>query len=248
MTPAEIAARTYIDVWLDPDRARRAQRIEACFAADGRIAIGAREIRGRAELAAAIEAFQVDPRRLTARLSSAIDAGESIFRFRAVFDRPDGGREMELLDVAEVDREGRIATLYTFTEPLPEATQPPAVHDGGAAAAAQRYVDAWAERDPAVRRSRLAACFADGARLVSRGRTLHGAAEIAAMGEAVFADPRVVAVRRTSGIEAGPRTFRFAAVVERRGAPSLDGEDAGEIDDRGRIAVIYTFAGPLRAA
>ena len=39
MTPAERAARTYFDAWVEPDRDRRAALLEACFAIDGRIAL-----------------------------------------------------------------------------------------------------------------------------------------------------------------------------------------------------------------
>lgn len=249
MQPSEQAVRRYIDAWFEPDRERRAQLLEACFAADGRIAIADRVIRGRDELAATIDAFQVDPRRLTARLTSPIDADGTTFRFRALFTLPDGQRHSELIDIGEVDGEGRIATLYTFEEPLAEGDSAPrAVVDMASptAQAAQRYVDAFRERDPVARQARLAACFAPAARLVARRRSFRGLAEITAMVEAALADPRGLSAGRTTAIETTGAAFRFGTIgTFADGSPPFVGEDAGEIDGDGRIAVIYLFAGRL---
>jgi len=121
MTPAELAARRYISAWAESDRAARAALLEACFAVDGRICVRGQVLRGRAELAAAIDTFIADPRGLTARLTSVIDAAGTAFRFRALVEYPDGKPFMELLDVGEVDAEGRICALYTFVEPLRDA-------------------------------------------------------------------------------------------------------------------------------
>jgi len=159
MQPSEQAVRRYIDAWFEPDRERRAQLLEACFAVDGRITIGERVIRGRSELAAMIDVFQVDPRRLSARLTSPIDAGGTTFRFSALFTLPDGRRHSELIDFGEVDGDGRIAKLFTFEEPLAEGAAPPNAASP-AAQAAMRYIDVWTERDPVARRARLEACFA----------------------------------------------------------------------------------------
>ena len=125
MTPTELAARRYFSAWIEPDRAARAALLEACFAADGRISLPGQVLRGRAELAAAIDAFLADPRGLTARLTSVIDIVGAAFRFRARVEYPDGQPFRELLDVGEVDAEGRICALYTFIEPLRDAGAAP---------------------------------------------------------------------------------------------------------------------------
>lgn len=248
MQPSEQAVRRYIDAWFEPDRERRAQLLEACFAACGRIAIGGQVIRGRSELAAMIEAFQADPRRPSARLTSPIDADGVTFRFRALFTLPDGRRHSELIDFGEVDGDGRIATLFTFEEPLAEAAAPPDAASP-AAQAAQRYIDVWTERDPAARRARLEACFAPAARLVARRRSFRGLAELAAMVEAALADPRGLAAQRTTAIDAAGAAFRFGSLgTFADGSPPFVGEDAGEVDGDGRIAVIYAFAGRLPEA
>ena len=119
-SPTEVAARTYAAAWSEPDPQARARMLEECFAVDGRIATRGDGIRGRAALAAAIDAFFADPRRLTTRVTSAIDVHGRIFRFRAVLEWPDGTPFLEVHDAGEVDAGGRISLLLTFNGPLPE--------------------------------------------------------------------------------------------------------------------------------
>ena len=248
MASCEQAVRRYIDAWFEPDRARRGELLEACFASDGRIAIADRAIRGRGELAAAIDAFHADPRRLTARLTSPIDADGTTFRFRALFTWPDGRHHSELADFGEIDGDGRIATLFTFEEPLVDGDAAP---DAGSAAAqaAQRYVEVFGGRDPAARRARIEACFAPEARLVARRRSYCGVAEIAAMVEAALGDPRGFTAGRTTAIATAGSAFRFGTIGSfGDGSPPFIGEDAGEIDGDRRITVIYLFAGRLARA
>lgn len=249
MSAAELAARRYIDAWFEPDRDRRAALLEVCFAVDGRISVLGTPLRGRAKLAATIEAFQVDPRKLVAAMTSPIETGETSFRFRARFTFPDGQLHAELVDIGEIGGDGRIAALYTFSDPLsdPEPDGLPA-DAPRAARAAQRYVDVLAERDPAARCAALDACFASDARFVTLGRTLRGPGEIAAMVDRALGDPRGFSARRTTAIEAAGTAFRFGAIGEfADGSPAALAEDAGEIDGDGRIAVLYTFPGPLPA-
>ena len=246
MTAAELAARRYIDAWFEPDRDRRAALLEACFAIDGRISVLGKPLRGRAELAAAIDAFEVDPRRLTATMTSPIEAGETVFRFRALFTHPDGSRHSELVDVGEIGDDGRIASLYTFADPLADAEPGGLPADASPVAhAVQRYVDLWAEPDPAARRAQLEACFAADGRLVGRSRTFRGRAEIAAMADRFLAGRGFIA-RRTTAIEVTGTAFRFGSVGEfTDGTSTPPAEDAGELDGDGRIAVLYAFPGPL---
>lgn len=116
MTPAETAARRYIAAWTEPDAAERERLIEACFAEGGRIILRGAVLRGRAALAQAIEAFIADPRRLTGRLTDDVEAQDPLFRFRAVFDLPDGTRHSSVQDLGEIDASGRIATIYSFVD------------------------------------------------------------------------------------------------------------------------------------
>ena len=116
MSLAETAARRYIAAWLTADPAERMQLLEQCFADDGRIILRGTELRGRAALAQAIEQFAADPRRLTARLTDDVEAQDPLFRFRAVFDHPDGTRHSSVQDLGEVDASGRITTIYSFID------------------------------------------------------------------------------------------------------------------------------------
>jgi SnoaL-like domain len=113
-SPAEIAAQTYVAAWQEPNAANRARLIDRCFAAEGRIVSPGSVMSGRAALAAAIDDFFADPRGLSARLVSAIDAQGPIFRFRSVVEDRDGRIVFDGFDAAEVDVDGRITVLLTF--------------------------------------------------------------------------------------------------------------------------------------
>ncbi len=114
--------------------------------------------------------------------------------------------------------------------------------------AVDAYVRAASERDPGVRATLLAACFAADGRLVSRSREVRGREALAGEIEKLLADPGVLRVRLTSAIDAGATTFRFSSQVERVDGTVLEFFDAGEVDTTGRISLILTFAGPLLAA
>jgi hypothetical protein len=114
-----MAVDTYIKAWSERDPAVRATMIEACFAADGRIVMRSREIRGRAALAEEMTTLLADPQLLRVRVTSAIDARGTTFRFRAVVERRDGTR-LESFDAGEIDASGRISLLLTFAGPLGE--------------------------------------------------------------------------------------------------------------------------------
>lgn len=124
-SPAEIAARTYVAAWQEADPAARARLIEACFAAEGRIVTPGTVIHGRAGLEKAIADLFADRRGLSARLTSAIDAQGSMFRFRSVVADRDGRVVFDGFDAAEVDAAGRITVLLAFSgappAPPPEA-------------------------------------------------------------------------------------------------------------------------------
>jgi hypothetical protein len=112
--PTERAARTYVAAWQERDAVARARLLEGCFAIAGRIVSPGAIIRGRAALAAEIDAFFADPRGLSARLASAIDAQGPIFRFRSLVEDRDGGVVFDGFDAGELDVEGRITVLLTF--------------------------------------------------------------------------------------------------------------------------------------
>lgn len=124
-SPTELAARTYVAAWQEPDGAARAGLIEACFAEDGRIVAPGTVIRGRAGLAKAIADLFADPRGLSARLTSAIDVQGPMFRFRSVVADRDGRVVFDGFDAAEVDADGRIVVLLAFGGAPPAPLQRP---------------------------------------------------------------------------------------------------------------------------
>ena len=116
MTPAETAARRYIAAWMDPDPRERARLVEACFAEDGRIILRGAELRGRAALVEAIEAFVADPRRRTGCITEHIQEEGPRLRLRAGMDQPDRTRHSSEQENGEIDASGRIATIYSFVD------------------------------------------------------------------------------------------------------------------------------------
>ena len=111
--------------------------------------------------------------------------------------------------------------------------------------AAETYVRAVGERDPAARAKLLEACFAEDGRFVTRSAVIRGRAAIDAMIARFHADPQSLGFRMTSVIDAAGTTFRYRSVVERRDGTSLEFFDAGEIDAEGRITTMLVFGGPL---
>ncbi len=95
--------------------------LEACFAVEGRVVAPRSEIRGRAALAEFMTSFLADPTLLGVRMTSALDAGTTTFRYRSSIDRRDG-TSREFLDAGEIDASGRIGLLLVFTGRLGEAT------------------------------------------------------------------------------------------------------------------------------
>lgn len=120
----EVAVDTFIRACSERDPARRAELLEACFAADGRMVTRSREIRGRAALADELGRFLADPRLLRIRVISAVDARGTTFRYRAVADMRDG-TSAEAHDAGEIDATGRISLILTFAGPLGDAEERP---------------------------------------------------------------------------------------------------------------------------
>lgn len=118
----EVAAETYIRAWGERDPALREQLLEACFAADGRFVTRRRVVRGRAALAAEMARFHAASHWRNIRRLSAIDTGETTFRFRGVVEFDDG-TSAESFDTGEVDAAGKIALLITFDGPLADANE-----------------------------------------------------------------------------------------------------------------------------
>lgn len=118
----EVAVDTYIRAARERDPAIRARLIEACFAPEGRIVTRSREIRGRAAILAEFARSHADPLLLGIRLTSAIDAEGTTFRYSAAADRRDG-TSPEHFDAGEIDAAGQISVILTFAGRLGEPDQ-----------------------------------------------------------------------------------------------------------------------------
>jgi SnoaL-like domain len=115
-SPVETAVATYIDVFSERDPAKRAAMIDACFAENGRFVTRSRETRGRAAIAALATQLFADPTVTGVRVT-ALDAQGTTFRFRSVIDKRDG-TTAEFFDAGEIDADGRIALIFTFSGPF----------------------------------------------------------------------------------------------------------------------------------
>jgi hypothetical protein len=113
--------------------------------------------------------------------------------------------------------------------------------------AVDTYIRAVNERDPALRAALLEACFAADGRMVTVGREIRGRAALTDFLTSFLSDPKLSSIRVTSPIDARGTIFRYQAVAELRDGTILEAFDAGEINAEGRISLILTFAGPLRA-
>jgi len=118
-TPVEAAVHAYIRAAGERDAPARAKLLEACIADDARLVTRSGVIRGRAGIEAMIARFQADPHNLGFRMTSAIDAAGTTFRYRSVVDRRDGS-SVEFFDAGEIEADKRIVTLLVFAEPLAE--------------------------------------------------------------------------------------------------------------------------------
>lgn len=113
---AEVLA-TYVRAWTEPDAAVRERLVEQCFAVDGRFVMSTREIRGRAQLLALMARVHADPNLLRIRVLG-LDVRDKTFRLLAAADLRDG-TSPETLDAGELDADGRIRLVLTFTGPFP---------------------------------------------------------------------------------------------------------------------------------
>lgn len=119
-TAVEVAVDTFIRTVNERDPAVRAKLLDACFAADGRMVTVSREIRGRAALADFLTTFLADPKLSSIRVTSAIDARGTIFRYQAAAELRDG-TILESFDAGEINADGQISLILTFAGPLGNA-------------------------------------------------------------------------------------------------------------------------------
>lgn len=118
-SPVEVAVETYIRASCERDPRVRAELLATCFAENGRMVTQSREICGRAAVAEMLDRFLASPDVVRIRVTSAVEARGTTFRYRAVADMKDG-RSLEAFDAGEIDEEGRIRLILTFAGALRE--------------------------------------------------------------------------------------------------------------------------------
>jgi hypothetical protein len=118
--PVRTAVETYIRAVCHSDRKARVALFEACLADDVRMVTRSKEILGRARLTEELNRFLSDPQLLRVRVTSAVDAEGTTFRFRAVADFHNG-TSAEAFDAGQIGADGRIVLILTFAGPLREA-------------------------------------------------------------------------------------------------------------------------------
>jgi len=112
------AVLAYLEAWNENDAVKRAALLNRCWAEDGTILNQREQLNGRASVEARIASFREQCPHDLGRLTSEIQACGNWFRFTAEVVRPDGSRYSQVLDVGEIDSEGRIIRIVTFNEPL----------------------------------------------------------------------------------------------------------------------------------
>jgi hypothetical protein len=115
----ETAVLTYIRAASEPDAEARMSLLARCFAAEGRMVTGGREMKGRAAIAEMLTRAHADPEMVGIRILSGIDTQGSLFRFRAAIEKRDGSL-IEGFDAGEVDAAGQISLILTFAGALAE--------------------------------------------------------------------------------------------------------------------------------
>src|SRR5215470_3765227 len=119
MSNVKNAALVYIQAWNENDPEIRRRLLDLCWAQDGTITSNTEYIIGRDQVFRAIEAFRRARPEDRAVLTSEIDYHHNLFRFTGKVIRTDGTSYSEILDVGEVDADGRITRILTFLGPLP---------------------------------------------------------------------------------------------------------------------------------
>jgi hypothetical protein len=112
------AVLAYLEAWNENDAVKRAALLSQCWADDGIILNEREQLNGRASVEARIASFREQCPHDRGRLTSEIQVCGNWFRFTAEVVRPDGSRYSQVLDVGEIDSEGRIVRIVTFNEPL----------------------------------------------------------------------------------------------------------------------------------
>ncbi|MGH6872349.1 MAG: nuclear transport factor 2 family protein [Rhizomicrobium sp.] len=119
MSGAQRAVEDYIAAWNEPDAAGIAGRLQACMAEDAVLTASYQTVSGRSNLVQLIAEFRRSRPGDRAVLTSEVETVGSRFRFTGGGRHADGTLYGEVMDVGELDGEGRIKWLTTFDTAAP---------------------------------------------------------------------------------------------------------------------------------
>lgn len=111
------AVDLYIEASSERDAEKRRALVEQCFAPNSRFVTRSRVLVGPQAVSDMIGRFLADPDFLEIRMTSAIDAAGTTFRYASEVVKRDG-TALAFFDAGEIDAEGRIATMLVFAGPL----------------------------------------------------------------------------------------------------------------------------------
>jgi hypothetical protein len=120
MTDLETLVQTFVSVWNESDAAQRTETVQRLWRADGRHLMGGQDVRGHAALTERVTSSHqrnVVERGYVFRPATAIQTLPGVVKFRWDMARRDT-EEMISAGVGflELDRDGKIACDYLFTE------------------------------------------------------------------------------------------------------------------------------------
>jgi hypothetical protein len=114
--------RAYVDVWSEPDAARREALLDVCWTEDSEVIGPDYRFKGRrAVLDEVARAHRSDPGYRPV-LTSGFDAHHGWIRFTFAMLSPQDDVVNEGWDIVELAPDGRIARVITFWGPLPCTT------------------------------------------------------------------------------------------------------------------------------
>ncbi|HEY1630716.1 MAG TPA: nuclear transport factor 2 family protein [Rhizomicrobium sp.] len=122
MSEAQRAVEAYFAAWNEKDPARISALVKSCIAADAQLTSSAHSVTGADALAEFIVAFRQMRPGDAAVLTSKVESVGAVFRFTGCGKQPDGTVYSDVMDVGELDADGRIKRLVTFDSVMPSSS------------------------------------------------------------------------------------------------------------------------------
>lgn len=122
MSEAQRAVEGYFAAWNEKNPARIAEIVKSCVAADAQLTSSTHNVTGADALTEFIVVFRQMRPDDAAILTSKVESVGAFFRFTGCGKQPDGTVYSEVMDVGELDADGRIKRLVTFDSVVPSSS------------------------------------------------------------------------------------------------------------------------------